>query len=242
MGIHRGSCCTPSETVLLHSAVSCPDIVLGSRESVSLEEFLPEVEVEARGVSRDLALWYIREACIEFAEETEFMRRREVLTLQKGVSDYFLTPIDGEQVLKLTGVCYHGRAVDTKSLLRGHDRGVSVSFQPPYQLRLNEEVTKDCDYCAAVDYVALPDRNACDVDRQFSRRYHSAIVTGALAKLLGLTRGKDGPHVFHNPNASEKKTRDFQKEKARAKTDVALQFISGARMSTFSRAQLKAGF
>lgn len=240
MGVHRGPCCNADQGYFLHSATPCPGVVMGELETVSIEEFLPEVEVEAKGVSRDLALWNIREACIEFAEETRFMRRREVISLQRGVSDYFLTPLKNEQVLAVSSLCYHGKALSLSSLSRASS--VSLSFAPPYQLTIHDEIEKDCVHCASVDYVAMPDRDSCEVDRQFSRRYHNAIVKGALSKILSLTRTKDNPHPFYNPAAAERNASIFRSEKSRAKTDVALEFRTGARMSSFSRAQIEAGF
>jgi hypothetical protein len=217
--------------------------VIGGVDLVSLEEFLPEVEIEANGVSTDLALWNIRDACIEFAEETSFMQRTEMFATQRGVRDYFPTPLKGEQIVKVTGVCIGGANVFRNGVAMGSPFSDpwGLEFSPPYRVTLPQDFSEDCANCLSVSYKAMPTRDACEVDAQFHRRYHSAIVYGALSRLLSMPRSRDQQHAFSNPPAGRMYADKFQREKARAKTDVALEFMGGSR-STFSRAQIRAGF
>lgn len=215
-----------------------------SPDMISVDEFYPEVELEARGVPSNVVQLHVSEAAIEFAKETNVLVRYQSIRPQSCVADYYLTPYANEQISRPLSICIDGE----ERFLGGHNRplaywwrGNEWKFVPPFQLHVTPAPKNDCEECIVVKYSAMPVRNACDIDREFFDRYRNAILNGALARILRLERGAKDPYPFTDKPEAERRRHEFQSDKADAKTDVAFDYSSRGT-SMFSRAQQDAGF
>lgn len=225
---------------------NCDCNVFLPTEFVPLADFYYEVEAEAPTVPQNIAERYILEAAIELARETNCLTRQQAVKPQSMVADYYLEPLGGEQIARMVSVCVDG---DEYSINKQNDRmtfhhwwfGSSWRFAPPFQLIAHPAPKVDCDKCIIVTYAAMPDRTACRLDKEFSVRHHDTVVSGALSRILKLSRGQKDPYPWTDKPQADWYLRRFQRQKADVKTDVALGYATG-NTSTFTQHQIDAGF
>lgn len=144
------------------------------RRKINLEEFLPHVMAMVQGDSRDglpsnVALSYIRNAAIRFAERSRVLRRHHTVRFQPNLTCYPLLDGDDEVILQVTGACHNDGPIGVGSF---EDNVLRICYTP-----------NECDIEFEVMYVVKPTRKACAVDELLYEEWHDAIVAGALSDL-----------------------------------------------------------
>lgn len=178
-------------------------------DKVGLEVFLPVVMFATKGlVPEDVAKHFIRDACIEFCTRSLVLRRTKEITLQKGCErvpvPMYSEP--DENVILITDFEVNGRkvmGVRNNRPLNGSFFTVEDGFL------LSSPVDKDVP--AVIRYVAVPSQSSCEVDAVLYDDWNTAIVDGALSKLLLQ------PYDFANPALAQSYRFEFEKAIKRAR-------------------------
>jgi hypothetical protein len=216
---------------------------------IGLDVFLPELLMSAPALPSDIGASYIRQAVIDFAEQSNSLRRTIFVEAQAGCSDYLLEPPDCTHTNKIVRVCD----------ARGNDYFVEsrapcappcavtcvdacgpggwfpmqtlrVWFEQPNVLNVSPVPRVDLDLGFTVEISVIPDRDACEVDENVYQRYAPTIVAGALS-YLQLQAGQP----WSNPGLSKANRDSFKLGSARALGDVLLGASSGLKRLTTRR-------
>ncbi|SAK62637.1 hypothetical protein AWB76_03284 [Caballeronia temeraria] len=184
----------------------------GLVDRVSLDVFLPFVMAGARGLPESMALAYIRQACIEFAQRSNILRRRAFIDMQCGVTDYPVWPDDCEEIARINAVrvgltTYRGTR-DTIDLCHCGSRftvrdGLLHLPTPPHG---------DQPRAVEVRFCAKPAQTACEVDAILHSDWQDAIEDGALARIYQLPG-----YEFTQPMLATTRARSFYEKIARAR-------------------------
>lgn len=190
-------------------------------EFVSLAEFLPRVTLVAKGVPDDIALEYIRQACQTIARDSLLLERTLELDVQEGVRDYYLENGDAEQVHYVSHIQLGGSrsACDTHRKPLGYWSCREFVFEPNDKIVLTETPKADSENYLMVKYFAMPNQNACEVDKLLFDRYHDVVVNGALSDLLLMRQ-----YEFADPQMAMVYSQKFKQGIAQVKIDVMNRF------------------
>lgn len=191
-------------------------------------DFLPEVLIEVPGCPEPLVEHHIRNAAIEFCNETLIWR--EDLTPIDSVieqAEYTLTPPAGSRIVMPVSVEYDDKLIDPETeenlnaksrTWRTNDPGTpSVFLIPdPLTILLHERPNSVIVGGIAVKAALKPTRNATEVADIVYDDWAEAVAAGALSRIMEIP---DKP--WTNPNQSIYYHRKFNgaKNNARVKVD-----------------------
>jgi len=142
----------------------------------NINKFLPHVMAMVQGDARnalpsEVALSYIRNSIIAFAEKSQVLNRTETIPFEEKVYVYPIVDSNQERVYYVEQVT--SIASDCNIPVRGfRDHLLELEYSPT-----------DRDTSFMVDFVAVPLRSSCSVDTRIYEEWHDAIVAGALMKL-----------------------------------------------------------
>lgn len=193
-------------------------------EFISLEEFLPRVTLVAEGVPKDIALEYINQAAIDFCTRALILKRRLVFDIQSDVQDYYLQAGEYEKIYYIHSMRYGCNVTLSNFNCDIPLHGFSdqyFSFEPPDKIWIKDKPIKDQKNAVEVIYFAVPNPEACMVDRLLFDRYQDAIVSGALAHLLLMRK-----YQFADPQLAAIYDNRFLNAINAAKIHIARQFQS----------------
>lgn len=168
----------------------------------------------------DLPLGYaeeaMREACIEFAKDSKFLRRWIHLDVQAGVIDYYpKAPAQEDIVDVLTiGVRTKYGSLNEYSVRDRSGRGdhnvcrydsATLWFRPPGTIFLSSEPDCDRRQGLAVEIAVRPSRDCCDVDAEFYEAHRATVIARALQDLYS-----EKSRSWYEPNAAKKFEQQYQ--------------------------------
>lgn len=188
----------------------------------------------------------VQTAANDFARQTHVMQRTFKMRTQVGVADYYIEPLEGEEVHLIQSVCVNGRVL---SPLRGVEKcgdpfalWASASgqfsccgntqwlceyfmFLVPDKLVLRT-APDTLDNCSdiIVNYIAVPSFTACKMDRILYSRYRSAIIKGAAENLLTMPGWE-----WTSPGFGVKAGKNFDAYIADARIDMSKGFSTGSQ-------------
>lgn len=152
------------------------------RNRTKLEEFLPHVMAMVQGDSRpalpsNVAISYIRNAAIKFAQRSSVIRRSVQIKFQP---DNLIYPLvddpEEEKIHRLVRVYRGDECCNDEFVATFDDNTICLAAW---------DVPSDpCeDQFFTAEFVAIPTRNACSVDEILFDEWHDAIVDGALEQI-----------------------------------------------------------
>jgi len=157
-------------------------------DMVGWEDFLIYVKGVLPNVPDEMAAFHLREAAIEFAEETHAMTYTVKLNAQQDVYDYKLALPDNYRPHVVLQVCVDGDCLPSLSDLPCDADRVwchGYFYDPPSQLYIFPAFGGGAeDAAVSVDVAVVPSRRSCYVPESFFERYAAAIGDGALASLM----------------------------------------------------------
>lgn len=145
-------------------------------EYIELSKFIPPILFSAKGITDEIAMFYVRRAAIEFASQTQVLYRFYDFELQDCVNDYYLcTP--NERIVRIDKVCLNGNCLE-----KGKDEceWFGYRFNQPDQIIIRSY--EKCGNVMIEGFVA-PSETACIVDRILFDNHRSAIEKLALAEI-----------------------------------------------------------
>lgn len=153
------------------------------RNRTKLDEFLPHVMAMVQGDSRPalpsaVALSYLRNSAIKFAQQSSVLRRTEKIKLQPNQLAYPLVDVpEEEEVYRIVSARYGDEDCC--------GREVYVFLDDNIMCVGSHEVPPDtCEgVYLTVEFVVIPTRRACSVDDILYTIWHDAIIDGALEQL-----------------------------------------------------------
>lgn len=152
------------------------------RNRTKLEEFLPHVMAMVQGDSRpalpsNVALSYIRNSAIKFAQRSSVLRRTEVIEFQPNNDMYPLVDAPDEEHIFRIVKAYTGTQCCGNEFLATFDDGIICL--PGYVVP-----SDPCeDLCFTVEFVVTPTKKSCEVDEILFTEWHDAIIDGALEQI-----------------------------------------------------------
>lgn len=193
----------------------------------------------------------VNEALQDFTRHAMLLRRRATLTAQNGVVDYYITPLDNEQIHRIESVCVttgcNVALPDDCSIQSPFNTFQNVSTKNTVCIPLESGMCCDdynlqrlgftleipnkivfssayqCDGATIeVKYIAESTRNACLIDKQIIERYRMAIVMKAVSILQTMPSWE-----WTAPNYGLNAQRVYDKLLTEAKIDAARKFTRG---------------
>lgn len=153
------------------------------RNRTKLDDFLPHVMAMVQGDSRpalpsSVALSYLRNSAIKFAQQSSVLRRKEKIKLQPGQLSYPLIDAPEEEKVYRIVKAYYG---DDECC----GREVYVFLDDDVMCIGSHEVPSEMceDVYLTVEFVVIPTRKACSVDEVLHTDWHDAIIDGALEQV-----------------------------------------------------------
>lgn len=199
--------------------------------STSYTEFLPEVMPFARDVPEIVALQAVRNACIEFCEETRYLQvDNDAVTLVAGASDYELDAPNGYKVIDVVEAWVGDQFLVPKSVeeltkiyrandwrtmkgnpyyyYRGRMGVMTVVPQPVSPSTVTQSFLK-CRVAIA------PSRTSTAIDDDIFERFLEIIATGARARLYETVN-----QPYYDPQAAAICRKKFNDDIADVRTRV----------------------
>jgi hypothetical protein len=201
----------------------------------SFDAFLPHIMAVAHGDDTGASLppivvqSFVRNSAIDFAQRTGVIRRKIVLDVQEGLTEYPILPDDCEQIIRIIevcvgGICYAANEDSCCSGPCGCGLG-NFSFDGSI-LKLTRQPTEDIEGRIVIKAVVAPSRQSCEIDDVVYQQWHDAIVNGALHE-IHLIPGKP----WSSANAADYRLRKFNDAISSAKIRVALGNTNGRQMA-----------
>lgn len=170
-------------------------IIVSDCDSVSMEEFLPELQLAFDSMPDEVLASYVREKAIEFCDRTSIIQQELSIDFQCGVKDLLLEPLCGMQVVAIQNyaTCSEPNHFLKPTMLRFLNvcGASSARFVPPRILRLSTAPSQDRQDAMRVRVSVAPDRDACEVPAELYQRYHKAIIAGVKSEMYTLDKWKD---------------------------------------------------
>lgn len=175
---------------------------------------------EMLAIPDGLLLQATREAVIDFAARTRYLRRIWRVDVQAGVQDYYIKVLDGERVGRVDAVYFGGRMYPPEQFK--YLRRIGCEFHPPTKLIFDQAPCQDDCLGLEIFYHAVPTEGACDIDATVRQRYREAIQHGAwlrLQQMFGMP--------WANPNGAAWHERRYEAAVTQAKIELSTRFVTG---------------
>lgn len=162
-------------------------ILVSECDSVSLDLFLPELQLAFDSLPDEIIANYVREIAIRFCDRTQIVQQDLVVDFQCGVPDLILEPMCGMQIVSIIRYDTAAACGDYYSFGNGRDRSSCDAglprFVPPAILRLPVSPSQDRSGALQIRVGVAPDREACEIPRTLYQRYHETIIAGVKSEL-----------------------------------------------------------
>ena len=136
----------------------------------------------------------LKQSLQRFTRESRILRRRAVMTTQKGVADYYIEPLNDEQIHAIESICVDGECIpfadgiccdEDECASNGSFNYRGFTFEIPNKIVFAERSCRD-GAKITVKYIAETTNDACSFDKVVWDRHKQAILSGAAAHLLTL--------------------------------------------------------
>lgn len=173
------------------------------------EALLPRVYAGAPGVPETAAESYLRDAAIQFCEQSGWLQRDTRFPTACGMQVYPLLPADCERVMRVQRV-WLGHRPFNERYEDGLQFAVDAIDTPDAAIVVGCEL----DGCEPLNvrYIAVPVHDACVIDARLIEEWGQTLVEGALSDLTMLP---DQP--FTNPAMAAIYARKFEDDVRRAR-------------------------
>lgn len=163
----------------------CPYQTTSNWETVSLDSLLRHVIPLMPEIPHSMALDRVRQRYIEFARKSSLICTKLYITVQAGVTDYYLEPPEGYEIFQVLG--FDSPGYSFVDYWRGSKRGMwGTDFQvvDNTSLILNYVPSADRNEKLEVVVALLPSECATTLLKSISTPYGAGIAKGAVADLL----------------------------------------------------------
>ena len=212
--------------------------------SVSYEVFLPEVMPYVHDVPEIVAVQAIRNACIEFCEETHYLQENlDPITGQENVGDYDLDANDSNyKVVEIMQAWYGDqllipKAQEELNQIYRTSNWEDLKGNPYYYFRpratVMRLVTKPIiteQNKLKVKAAIAPKRSSTTVDEELFERFLEYIAHGARARLYNTPN-----QPYYDPKTAMDYTKRFNDEMAEVRTRVYKGLTRAAARVEFQR-------
>jgi hypothetical protein len=211
---------------------------------VSYEAFLPEVMPYVQDVPEVVAVQAIRNACIQFCEETHYLQENlDPITGQKNVGEYDLDANDSNYKVVEIMQAYYGdqllipKAQEELNQIYRTSNWEELKGNPYYYFRPRASVirlvTKPIITEAnklKVKAAIAPKRTSTTVDEELFERFLEYIAHGARARLYNTPN-----QPYYDPKTAMEYTKRFNDEMAEVRTRVYKGLTRAAARIEFQR-------
>jgi hypothetical protein len=212
--------------------------------AVSYEVFLPEVMPYVHDVPEVVAVQAIRNACIQFCEETHYLQENlDAITGIEGVGDYDLDANDSNYKVVEIMQAYYGdqllipKAQEELNQIYRTSNWEDLKGNPYYYFRPRASVvrlvTKPILTEAnklKVKAAVAPKRSSTTVDEELFERFLEYIAHGARARLYNTPN-----QPYYDPKTAMEYTKRFNDEMAEVRTRVYKGLTRAAARIEFQR-------
>jgi hypothetical protein len=173
------------------------------------DDLLPRVYAGAPGVPETAAEHYLREAAIQFCEQSGWLQRDTRFPTACGMQVYPLFPADCERVMRVQRVWLGEKRFNDR-----YDDGIPFAVDAIDTPDVAVVIDNMLDGCEPLNarYIAVPVHNACVIDARLIEEWGRTLVYGALADLCMLP---DQP--FSSPALAAIYSRQFEDDVRRAR-------------------------
>lgn len=173
------------------------------------EALLPRVFAGAPGLPETAAEHYLREAAIQFCEQSGWLQRDTRFPTACGMRVYPLLPAECERVMRVQRVWFGHRPYDDFC-----DDGVPFAVDAIDTSDAAVVLAEESDGCEPLNarYIAVPVHDACVIDARLIEEWGRTLIDGALADLCMLP---DQP--FSSPALAAVYARQFENDVRRAR-------------------------
>lgn len=176
---------------------------------VGFDALLPRLFAATPGLPETAAEHYLRDAAIQFCEQSGWLQRDTRFPAVCGMQVYPLFPADCERVMRVQRVWLGERRFNER-----YDNGLPFAvdaIDTPDAAVVIDDMVDGCEPLNA-RYVAVPVHNACVIDARLIEEWERTLVDGALADLCMLP---DQP--FSNPAMAAVYAKHFDDDVRRAR-------------------------
>lgn len=158
------------------------NVIFEEVPKVSVDEFLPELELEFTDASHDILVNYVLRAITTLCQRANVLRRFVDLNTQPGIFNYALEPVDCMSVLAVMNICFTCGSVCNRHLVKLNRSSCTrpcLCGDSHVWVEHDTELVFDRPggrYRAEIS--VMPTREACDVDRVLIDRYLDCIQLG----------------------------------------------------------------
>jgi hypothetical protein len=212
--------------------------------AVSYEAFLPEVLPYVQDVPEVVAVQAIRNACIQFCEETHYLQENlDAMTGIEGIGDYDLEANDSNYKVVEIMQAYYGdqllipKAQEELNQIYRTSNWEDLKGNPYYYFRPRASVmrlvTKPIITEAnklKVKAAIAPKRSSTTVDDELFERFLEYIAHGARARLYNTPN-----QPYYDPKTAMEYTKRFNDEMAEVRTRVYKGLTRAAARVEFQR-------
>lgn len=183
-------------------------IIVNPYETVSLDGFLPELQLEIPELPDDILMNYVRNAAIEFAKRTGVIIRDIEIMLEPCVENYLMETLDCMVINKVLNVCRKGHPVvrvPTGRCAKVNCGGGMVMWWEEPNLAYFTPAPSVEEY-VTVTVSVIPSDDACEVDSILLSTYREDILHGARSRLYAIPRRpwSDGGMALRSSQLFEK--------------------------------------
>lgn len=212
--------------------------------AVSYEVFLPEVMPYVHDVPEVVAVQAIRNACIQFCEETHYLQEElDPITGQENVGDYDLDANDSNYKVVEIMQAYYGdqllipKAQEELNQIYRTSNWADLKGNPYYYFRPRATVIRLVTKPnitegnkLKVKAAIAPNRSSTTVDDELFERFLEYIAHGARARLYNTPN-----QPYYDPKTAMEYTKRFNDEMAEVRTRVYKGLTRAAAKIEFQR-------
>jgi len=230
--ITPGDCCTTCDNsgrdIEMVSVSDLADIISPETAYKDGEDYLT--------APHDAVLLRLSDILTELTKASGILLRRETISVQQGVRDYYITPVVGERIDVIHSVCVDGRCLDVRNGrlccsgggCRCGAPGNGFVFEPMDKIVLDKAICNECKKITVV-YSSHVANDACTVDKVIVERYRRAIITGTAGKLR-----KMGGVPWSIPALGQDLLREYEGLRTQASIDAGTGYVDMPnRINTF---------
>lgn len=212
--------------------------------TVSYEAFLPEVMPYVQDVPEVVAVQAIRNACIQFCEETHYLQENlDPITGQENVGEYDLDANDSNYKVVEIMQAYYGdqllipKAQEELNQIYRTSNWEDLKGNPYYYFRPRASVVRLVTKPVITEQNKLkvkaaiaPKRSSTTVDEEIFERFLEYIAHGARARLYNTPN-----QPYYDPRTAMEYTKRFNDEMAEVRTRVYKGLTRAAARIEFQR-------
>ena len=212
--------------------------------AVSYEVFLPEVMPYVHDVPEIVAVQAIRNACIQFCEETHYLQENlDPITGQENVGEYDLDANDSNYKVVEIMQAYYGdqllipKAQEELNQIYRTSNWEDLKGNPYYYFRPRASVVRLVTKPTITEQSKLkvkaaiaPKRSSTTVDEELFERFLEYIAHGARARLYNTPN-----QPYYDPKTAMEYTKRFNDEMAEVRTRVYKGLTRAAARIEFQR-------